>query len=95
MAQWIDYNNHNKKMSSLSYPDKLAHIQVINNCRYFVAQMCTPEDTLAHNLGAPYIDDAMSYNSLTTMVCNNCALKKQTKLSPVLSPFKFQMSNII
>ena len=28
--------------------------------------MCTHEDTLAHILGTPYIDDVMSYNSLTT-----------------------------
>ena len=29
--------------------------------------MCTREDTLTHNLGVLYIDDAMSYNSLTTV----------------------------
>ena len=40
------------------YLDKLAHII---NCRYFIAQICT------HILGAPYIDDVMSYNLLTTM----------------------------
>ena len=28
------------------YSDKLAHIQVFINCGYFVAQMCTREDTL-------------------------------------------------
>ena len=49
------------------YSDKLAHIQVVINCPYFIAQMCTHEDTLAHNLGALYIDDVMSYNSLTTI----------------------------
>ena len=48
------------------YSDKLAHIQVIINCQYSIAQMCTREDTLAHILGTPYIDDIMSYNSLTT-----------------------------
>ena len=32
------------------------------NCRYSIAQMCTSEDTIAHNLGVPYIDDVMSYN---------------------------------
>ena len=30
--------------------------------------MCTREDTPAHNLGVLYIDDVMSYNSLTTVV---------------------------
>ena len=49
------------------YSDKLAHIQVIINCRFSVEQMCTLEDMLAHNLGAPYIDDVMIHNSLTTI----------------------------
>ena len=31
------------------YSDKLAHVQVLINCLYFVAQMCTREDTLVHN----------------------------------------------
>ena len=30
------------------YSDKLAHIQVVINCWYSVAQMCTREDILAH-----------------------------------------------
>ena len=47
------------------YLDKLAHVQVVVNCRSFIAQMCTPENMLAHNLGALYVD-VMSYNSLTT-----------------------------
>ena len=38
------------------------------NCPYFVAPICTWEDALANNLGAPYIDDVMSYNSLTTQL---------------------------
>ena len=50
------------------YSDDLAHIQVIINCRYSVAQMCTCEDMLAHNLGALYSNDVMSYNLLTTAV---------------------------
>ena len=33
--------------------------------------MCAREDTLTHNLGVLYIDDAMSYNSLTTQVLYN------------------------
>ena len=47
--------------------DKLAHIQVITNCPYSIAQMCTREDSLAYILGTPSIDDVMSYNSLTTL----------------------------
>ena len=49
------------------YLDKLAHVQVVINCQYSVSQMCTPVDTLAHNLDALYFDDIMSYNSLTTV----------------------------
>ena len=45
------------------YSDKLAHIQVVVNFRYSGAQMCTREDTLAHYLGAPFIDDVMRHNS--------------------------------
>ena len=48
------------------YSDELAHVQVISNCRYSIAQMCTHEDMLAHNLGAQYFDDVMSYNLITT-----------------------------
>ena len=50
------------------YSDKLAHVQVVINCQYSIAQMCTHEDTLAHNLGKPYFDDVMSYNLLTTSI---------------------------
>ena len=49
------------------YSDKLSHVQVIINCRYSVAQMCTRKDTLAHILGTLYIDDVMSYDLLTTL----------------------------
>ena len=49
------------------YLDKLAHIQVVINYRYSIAQMCTCEDTLAHYLGAPSLDDVMSHNGLTTL----------------------------
>ena len=52
------------------YSDKLVHIQVVITCRYSVAQMCTREGTHAHNLGAQYIDDVISYKSLTTICCN-------------------------
>ena len=50
------------------YSDKLANVQVIINCPYFVAQMCIHEDMLAHNLGAPYIDDVMNCNLLPTIL---------------------------
>ena len=43
------------------YSDMLAHLQVVINCPYFVAQICTREDTLTHNLGAPYFDVVMSF----------------------------------
>ena len=46
--------------------DKLAHVQLIRNCRYSVAQRCTRKDMLAHYLGALYLDDVMSHNELTT-----------------------------
>ena len=49
-----------------AYSDKLAHLQVFVNCQYFVAQMGTREDTLAHYLGAPFIDDVMTHNTLIT-----------------------------
>ena len=42
------------------YSDKLAHVQVVINCPYFVAQICTREDPLALNLGVLYFDDVMS-----------------------------------
>ena len=50
------------------YWDKLAHVQVVINCQYSVAQMCTCEDTPVHILGMPYTDDVMSHNELTTQV---------------------------
>ena len=48
------------------YLDKLAHVQVVINCRNTDAPMCTCEDALAHILGTPSIDDVISYISLTT-----------------------------
>ena len=53
----------------------LTHVLVVINCPYSVAQMCTREDALAHNLGALCIDDVMSYNSLTTLVFADCSQK--------------------
>ena len=49
------------------FSDKLAHVQVVINCQYFVAYLCTSEAMLTHNLGALYYNDIMSYNSLTTV----------------------------
>ena len=46
---------------------KLAHLQIVINCQYSVAQLCTHEDTLAHTLGEAYFDDVISHNSLTTL----------------------------
>ena len=34
-------------MTDWTYSDKLAHVQVVINCRYSIAQMCTWEDTHA------------------------------------------------
>ena len=55
-------------MYKTGYSDRLAHVQVVTNCQYSVAQMCTHEDTLAHDLGVPCLDVVMSNNSLTTPV---------------------------
>ena len=55
----------------MHYLDKLEHVQVIINCWYSVAQMCTREDTLAHYLGAPSLNDIMSHNELTTITIKN------------------------
>ena len=52
------------------YSDKLAHVQALINCPYSIAQLCTHEDTLVHNLGALYFDEVMSYYSLTTIACS-------------------------
>ena len=49
------------------YSDKLAQVQVVINCQYYVALMCTHEDTLSHYLGTPFIDDVLRYNTLITI----------------------------
>ena len=54
------------------YSNKLAHVQVIINYQYSVSHMCTREDTLAHILGAPFVDDFMIYNLLTTIASWLC-----------------------
>ena len=63
------------------YLDKLAHVQVVINCPYSVAQMCTRKDMLAHNIGTPYFDDVTSYNSLTTTVVLRMLVKVGCGLS--------------
>ena len=50
------------------YSDKLAHLQVVINSWYSVAQMCTREDMLTQYLGVPYLYDVMSHNELTTLL---------------------------
>ena len=37
------------------YSDKLGHVQVVINCLYSIAHLCTSEATLAHNLGALHV----------------------------------------
>ena len=68
------------------YSIKFAHVQVVINSRYSVAQMCTCEDALAYILGTPSIGDIMSYISLTTKCFLSrshifrCAVKKLKKM---------------
>ena len=50
------------------YLDKFAHVQVIINCQYSVAQMWTRKDMLTHYLGVSYLHDVMIYNELTTSI---------------------------
>ena len=52
------------------YWDKLVQVQVVINCPYSIAHLCTSEATLTHNLGELYFDDIMSYNSRTTSTLN-------------------------
>ena len=56
------------------YSDKLAHVQVVINCRDRDVPMSTSQDVLAYILGAPFIDDVMSYNSLTTSIAPSSVL---------------------
>ena len=48
------------------YLEKLANVQVVFNCQYSVAEMCTGKDVLAHYLGATFLDYVMSHKELTT-----------------------------
>ena len=49
------------------YSDKLVHVQVVINCQYSVAQMCTRKNKLAHSLGATCLDDIMSFKRPSTV----------------------------
>ena len=53
------------------YSEKLAQVQVLINCRYLIAPSEPMKMPPLINVGALYIDDIMSYNSLTT-VCFWC-----------------------
>ena len=44
------------------------HVQVVINCWYSDAQICTREDTLAHYLGMANIDNVMRYDTQITTV---------------------------
>ena len=68
--------------SPIIYSENLAHVQVIINSPYAVAQMCTHEDALAYILGAPFIDDIMSYNSLITLYFKCLFLSTSHKNAP-------------
>ena len=50
------------------YSEKLAHVQVVINCQYSVAQMCTWEDMHAGLFTCAVLDDVMSQNGLTMIV---------------------------
>ena len=66
------------------YLDKLANVQVIINCRYSIAQMCTRKDPLTHILGMPFIDDIMRYNTLISVALNlPNLLKKSDAIFPI------------
>ena len=64
----VSYIIHKSVMSI--YSTELESVQVVINCQYSVAQMCTREDKLPHYLGAQYIDDIMRHNMLITNVHN-------------------------
>ena len=57
------------------YSDKVAQVLVFINCQYSVAQMCTRDDTLVHNLGVPYFDDVMNYNLFSTKLTYQISLR--------------------
>ena len=50
------------------YLDKLAHLQVVINCRYSIAQICTLEDIQVRLFTRAILGDVMSPNEFTTHV---------------------------
>ena len=60
----------------------------IINCRYFVAQLYTHEDGLSYISGAPFIDDVMSYNLLTTYALFMSIYAYFTYLICIIQPAK-------
>ena len=45
------------------FSDKLAHVQVVINCPYSVAQMCTRADALAYSVAQMCTcEDALAYS---------------------------------
>ena len=48
------------------YWDKLAYVQVVTNCQYFVAPMCTWEE-----YSPAFLDDVISQSDLTTIELPN------------------------
>ena len=68
------------------YLDKLVHAQVVINCQYSVAQLCTRKDTLAHNLSLLYFDDIITLTtSIFRLELNG---KKCWNLNTVISDWK-------
>ena len=50
------------------YSDKLAHVQVVINCRYSVVQMCTWDGIHSPLFMCAVLVDVMSQNEVTTLV---------------------------
>ena len=50
------------------YSDKFVHVQVVINCRYSVAQMCTREDIHTCFFMCAVLNDAMRQSKLTTYI---------------------------
>ena len=67
------------------YSDKLAHLQVVINCLYSIAQMCTWEDTHAHLFMCNILDYIMSQNELTTDSFTYLDLKLKSKRQHLLN----------
>ena len=73
------------------YLDKLAHVHVVINCQYSVAQMCTLEDTHAHLFLRAILDD-VSQNEPTTKLLRR--FKKEWRLKTIRgTEFNIKKSN--